>query len=445
MRKFGSVLVGAALCFAIVGLCLYYSDEVLASPSVVQSEETEACVACHASANPSIVELWKVGAHAENEVGCYECHQAAPEDADAIADHYGSKPIATIVSPKDCGTCHATEMGEFLGSHHAKAGEILDSLDNYMGEVIEGFPASVSGCQQCHGSIVIADEEGKLAADTWPNYGIGRINPDGTEGACSACHTRHEFSVAQARAPENCGKCHLGPDHPQKEVYEESKHNIAYQAAEDHMNMDSESWIAGVDYTAAPTCATCHVSATRNQAVTHEIGDRVSWNLRAPVSFKTENTDQKRENMQDVCAPCHSSGYVANFYEQLDAGVELYNEKFAKPAKDIMGALKEAGKIDATPFNEKVEWAYWYLWHHEGRRARTGLAMMGPDYVQWHGFYDVAERFYFELVPEAEHLMPGVTAEIMERPEHKWFSGNMTEEERAQAIDYYHRLYGADE
>jgi hypothetical protein len=33
-----------------------------------------------------------------------------------------------------------------------------------------------------------------------------------------------EFSKAQARQPEVCSKFHLGPDHPQKEVYEESKH-----------------------------------------------------------------------------------------------------------------------------------------------------------------------------------------------------------------------------
>jgi len=444
MKKVGTLLVGVCCLCAIAGLSLYYNDVVLASPTAVESDDTKACVACHTSTNPSIVASWKLSDHAEQGIGCYECHQAAPDDADAMK-HYGDKPIATIVSPKDCGTCHAAAMDEFMGSHHAKGGEILDSLDNYMGEVIEGFPANVSGCQQCHGSKVIVDDEGKLDAKTWPNFGIGRINPDGTSGACSACHTRHEFSAAQARAPENCGKCHLGPDHPQKEVYEESKHSIAYRAAEDQMNMDSDSWVVGVDYTAAPTCATCHMSATRTQSVTHEIGERVSWNLRAPVSFKTEDTDQKRQNMQDVCSACHSPGYVNNFYKQLDAGVELYNEKFAKPAKAIMGALKEAGKTDATPFNQKVEWAYWYLWHHEGRRARTGVAMMGPDYVQWHGFYDIAERFYFELVPEAEHLLPGVTEEIMNRPEHKWFSGQMTDEERAQAIDYYRELYGAEE
>jgi hypothetical protein len=29
--------------------------------------------------------------------------------------------------------------------------------------------------------------------------------------------------------------------------------------------------------------------------------------------------------------------------------------------------------------------------HHEGRRARHGAAMMGADYTQWHGFYEVAQ------------------------------------------------------
>ncbi len=443
MKRSNIVLI-VVFAMLTITFSLYHADVSLASPDVIETEETKECLQCHNNINKSIAATWRESKHAEKGIGCNECHKASPDDADAI-EHYSGKFIAVIVSPKDCGNCHATAMEEFVDSHHAEAGEILDSLDNFMGEVVEGFPASVSGCQQCHGSKVEVGENGALDAKTWPNFGIGRINPDGSSGACSACHTRHQFSAAQARAPENCGKCHLGPDHPQKEVYEESKHNIAYRAFEDQMNMDADSWVVGVDYVAAPTCATCHMSATKSLPVTHDIGKRSSWNLRAPVSFKTENSEEKCKAMQVVCAACHSPGYVDGFYEQLDAGVELYNEKFAKPAKEIMGKLKEAGKIDPTPFNEKVEWAYWYLWHHEGRRARTGLAMMGPDYVQWHGFYDIAERFYFDLVPEAEHLLPGVTAEIMDRPEHKWFSGEMTEEERAQFIESYRSRYGAEE
>ncbi len=68
--------------------------------------------------------------------------------------------------------------------------------------------------------------------------------------------------------------------------------------------------------------------------------------------------------------------------------------------------------------------------------------MMGPDYTQWHGFYDIAEKFYIELVKEAEQLLPGVTNDILEKTEHKWLKGQMTPEERQKVIDYYSKRYG---
>ena len=406
----------------------------------VVTKKSRNCLECHTKKQPGTVKSWHGSAHAKAGVGCYECHGAQKGEKDAF-EHYGAT-ISTIVSPKDCARCHEVEAEQFLASHHAKGGEVLGSLDNFLGEVVEGYAANVSGCQQCHGSTVKVLKDGKLDPMTWPNYGIGRINPDGSAGTCTACHSRHDFSVKQARSPETCGKCHLGPDHPQKEVYDESKHNIAFRSHMHEMNMDSESWIVGVDYTAAPTCATCHVSATRNQSRTHDIGLRLSWNIRAKVSFKTEDSKRKRLAMQDVCTTCLTPSYVKGFYAQYDAGVDLYNEKFAKPAGQIMKKLKDAGKIDDTPFNEEIEWIYFYLWHHEGRRARNGLAMMGPDYVQWHGFYEVAERFYFELVPEAEHLLPGVTKEIMERTDHKWLNQKLTKEEREKVLKFSKKYKG---
>ena len=38
-----------------------------------------------------------------------------------------------------------------------------------------------------------------LAASSWPNTGIGRLNLDGSRGSCSACHSRHDFSPRRAR------------------------------------------------------------------------------------------------------------------------------------------------------------------------------------------------------------------------------------------------------
>ena len=97
--------------------------------------------------------------------------------------------------------------------------------------------------------------------------------------------------------------------------------------------------------------------------------------------------------------------YVNNFYYQYDNQVYLYNEKFGKPALALMNTLSAVGLITTIPFDDKIEWTYFFLWHHEGRRARMGASMMGPDYTQWHGNFEVADRFYMEFVPEVKELI----------------------------------------
>ncbi|MGB5776767.1 MAG: multiheme c-type cytochrome, partial [Sedimenticolaceae bacterium] len=271
-----------------------------------------------------------------------------------------------------------------------------------------------------------------------PNTGIGRVNPDGSWGSCTACHGRHRFSRAQARTPDTCGKCHVGPDHPQIEVYNESKHGIIYRAQTDEMNLDSDKWVAGVDYSAAPTCATCHMSAGPGIGKTHNVGERISWTLRPPISTKInlvrlENGDEfdvpegkeipqvgdeakgstvvevltwkdRRAKMEKVCFGCHATSVIEGHYAQFDGVVDLYNEKFAKPIAAVMAELKEQGYITPAPFDEKIEWTWWEIWHHEGRRARHGASMSGPDYTWWHGIYDVAKNTYFEWIPELKEV-----------------------------------------
>ncbi len=455
-------------------------------PSLLVDKGTQHCISCHGKQGIGkvIVEQWRNSKHAQADVGCLDCHQAKKGDIDGY-EHEGQF-IATIVTPKDCAECHQDEAEQFTTSHHADAGMIMGSLDNVLAEVVEGSatfrdganPAAASGCWQCHGSRVQiqTDENGKpkyndygvLLFDpkTWPNTGMGRINLDGSKGSCTACHTRHNFSVAQARQPENCGRCHLGPDHPQLEIYNESKHGINFRAHREKMNLDAQPWIVGQDYSAAPTCATCHMSATPDQPVTHDVGDRISWTLRPKVSEKIDAAqqakykalgkplpedfltwEQRRKNMQDVCSQCHTKDYILNFYTQYDNQVYLYNDKFGKPALALMKALKSDRLITSIPFDEKIEWTYFYLWHHEGRRARMGAAMMGPDYTQWHGNFEVADRFYMEMIPEIKELIEearkkGMTAqadnvqklldEILNSEMHKWFIGKSNPEDVAR-------------
>lgn len=304
-------------------------------------------------------------------------------------------------------------------------------------------------------------DDGRLDPATWPNTGIGRINPDGSEGSCSACHSRHAFSVEQVRNPENCGKCHMGPDHPQIEIYNESKHGVAFRANIDKMNMDSPKWIVGEDYSAAPTCATCHMSATKDQPVTHDVGMRISWNNRPPVSIRPEVSDAKmglpgkdvswevrRANMQNVCINCHNQNYVDAFYTQYDGLIKLYEDKFAKPGLELMAAAKPLMKQVA--FGNKIDWTWFELWHHEGRRARHGASMMGPDITHWHGTYEVAKHFYSKLIPELEELIEKGRAsedpakinaadvleakieEVLSSNNHRWFNGDMDPDEKAK-------------
>jgi len=481
----------------------------LREPRVAVPASSRECVDCHSEENPGIVTHWVGSTHAERGVGCYDCHEATQEEADSYL-HHGAM-IATVVTPRDCSRCHEHEATEFAGSHHAAGGNILASLDNFLAETVEGarldfdphaptpgravnvvngFASANSGCQQCHGARVALeatdggmitvdelqpdetgvptnmdavgriarDENGRptLVARTWPNTGIGRLNLDGSRGSCSACHSRHDFSPRRARQPENCGKCHLGPDHPQKEIYEESKHGIAYRDLMADMNLDAESWVLGEDYAAAPTCATCHMSGNiRNGGrITHDPGERISWTNRPVVSLAmdtdinhaivsetdpevrrelvTDSWQQKRDRMKEVCSNCHTDDYVNGFYRQYDDLVVLYNEKFAKPGLAIMNSLLQNGIRSATEFDEEIEWTWFYLWHHEGRRARHGASMMAPDYTHWHGMYEVAERFYMGLIPQAREMaehtggnagraVNNVIDEILSRPEHVWF------------------------
>ena len=64
----------------------------------------------------------------------------------------------------------------------------------------------------------------------------------------------------------------------------------------------------------------------------------------------------------------------------------------------------------------------------------------GPDYTQWHGFFEVSKIFYTEFVPEAEQLMPGVTADVMKSDYHKWTEG-LSKEQLQQQIDFYKERY----
>lgn len=128
--------------------------------------------------------------------------------------------------------------------------------------------------------------------------------------------------------------------------------------------------------------------------------------------------------------------------------VELYNEKFARPATAIMAELYKANKLTPAPMDGKLEWTYYELWHHEGRRARHGASMSGPDYAWWHGMYEVAKTFYLYFIPEVRQVAGEPLATqlvekyVFSQPGHRWLKEGMTKDQLQKIQEFYRQRYG---
>src|SRR5262245_52114475 len=186
MKRTGAVpvaaMLGALLATASVARAQARPEKTPPSSSPADAEisaQSQKCVTCHAQNTPSIVAQWRHSGHGRQGVACWECHNADAETPGAF-EHEGAT-IVTIVTPNACANCHGDIVAENQRSHHAAAASFIGSLDNVLGEVVEGRLAAVNGCWQCHGSTVaiLKDADGSirktaigapmLDPDTWPN------------------------------------------------------------------------------------------------------------------------------------------------------------------------------------------------------------------------------------------------------------------------------------
>lgn len=431
----------------LIILMLVVSVVAFALPAwAIGEAPIDPCLNCHETVTPGIIKQWTESKHSRVGVKCYVCHQAKEGDPSGY-DHNGFH-VTAVPSPKYCEGCHATEVEQHSNSKHAWSA-FFGPLKPYYTEarkqgldpmaqetakklnpekmaktaVTPLFPDSGIlkkigllddpnynhnnvnlGCIECHGSFIIAEPGGKLKG--WPNAGVGRINPDGSLGSCTYCHTRHKFSVAEARKPETCGQCHLGPDHPQYEIYEESKHGNIYHASGEEWNWDVPSGQWGPEDIVAPTCATCHMSGFGGAVpTTHDVGQRLYWELQPPksvyqwkgpkeVDFVLERVPDKaqaergRAEMKKVCNQCHSPQWYENYFKEFDKVVSDYNMLWAYTDNLLKEVYAEGLASKDNPIDETPEIQHYLIWHHDGRRWRMGASMMGPDWTHWNGAID---------------------------------------------------------
>lgn len=356
-------------------------------PTPALIEATGKCAECHRRATPAIIDQFERSRHAVKGINCLDCHH--PVEGQQSIEHRGFT-IAKSLTSKNCAQCHAAEYEQYTRSRHAAAAwaaihgpKDLNPEQVAFGErfqpgavnrapmgigALEGPPAVVSGCDACHS--------------------IGRPNADGSLGTCTPCHARHSASVALAREPTTCGQCHMGPDHSQIEIYDESKHGALFAAQRDRLNLSADPMHLTTADMSVPTCSTCHMSGLEGVGLTHDTTERLSWYLFAPISTKRANYERAQAAMKDVCTKCHVRSRVDGFYATAEKVLLATNDKIAAVTA-LMDGLRKDGLVSSTPFADPIDFDEFDAWHFYGRTAKHGAFMGGADFVQWHGNYEL--------------------------------------------------------
>jgi hypothetical protein len=398
LRSARLLIVGLVAVIIILGVILIALAVVRSTTSAAAIEvrpnalagSTDECVACHRQATPGIVEQYGGSTMAAAKVTCRDCHEVSRGYAGA-AEHEGAVILASP-STAMCQRCHGQEVAQYNASRHSLPAYVavvgIEPLTEAQRTAYQAIPeGSFAPDKSRHALYAIEGEDiTRFACETC--HDIGRPSPDGSVGECQKCHLRHEFSLEQARKPETCNACHIGPDHPQWEIYQESPHGIAYATGGDRWNWEAEPGTLTVQDFPAPTCATCHLSGFGATGTTHDVGDRLTWYLFSPLSQRRPSWQDNLTRMQAVCRECHNETFLADFYAAADAATEAVNER-VRESDAVMDPLKQQGLLTVEPFDEPIDFKYFDVWHYWGRTAKFGVWMQGPDYTQWHGIYEL--------------------------------------------------------
>jgi hydroxylamine dehydrogenase len=388
----GLVVVIIVLGTALIIMAISRSGQPVSEesrPNALTNSNNE-CVECHERATAGIVQQYGHSTMAAANVDCQDCHEVTADYPGAV-EHEGTYVLSSPTSAM-CQKCHEKEVAQYNQSRHGLPAYVAvfgsKDLNPDLMAMYESIPEGQYAPDKSRNAI--AELEGpaitRFACEVCHN--VGRPAADNSVGQCQKCHLRHEFSLEQVRKPETCNACHIGPDHPQWEIYQESPHGIAYMTGGHAWNWEAEPGTLSVQDFPAATCAMCHMSGFGSTGTTHDVGDRLTWYLFAPISERRPAWQDNQVRMQSVCLECHNQIFIDDFYTDGDRLVERVNELVAE-SDLIMQPLKDQGLLTSAPFDEPIDFIYFELWHHWGRTAKFGAWMQGADYTQWHGAYEM--------------------------------------------------------
>jgi hydroxylamine dehydrogenase len=405
-------------------LMLFFSVAVTAMIPAV-GFAASACVDCHKNTTPNIVTDWQISKHGQAGFDCATCHGDQHMSATDVAK-------VQLPTPDTCAACHQEKVTQFKAGKHAMAWAAMKAMPtlHYQPTILT---QGMKGCGGCHKiGVKTAAEIKELKKDS-PGFG---------NASCDVCHTRHLFSVEEARQPQACQTCHMGFDHPQYEMYSASKHGVRYLLKQNKTLPSNAS---------APTCQTCHMQSGNHEvrtawgflAVRLPMPENVVWRedrtaiLQAlgvldPTGKPTKRLDvvkgaqlarltqedwqKERDKMVKTCNQCHSANFAKAELAKGDQIIQDIDHIMAEAIRLISGLYKDGvlakpkdyayAYPDLLTFQDAptpIEQKLFVMFLEHRNRTFQGMFHNNPDYTWWYGYSEL-QRDLTEIKYMAEEL-----------------------------------------
>jgi hypothetical protein len=400
-------------------LVIFYSTILV---SVVSAQ---VCVDCHKKVTPGIVNDWQLSKHHQNKIDCSECHGDQHKSAQDVAK-------VKIPTPDTCANCHEARVKQFKSGKHAAAWAAMKAMPTAHWQPMS-LMEGMKGCGGCHKIGLKTEAEIKELKKSGAGFGVA---------SCDACHTRHTFSVQEARQPQACQTCHMGFDHPQWEMYSGSKHGVRYLLKQNKTLPPT---------VAAPTCQTCHMQGG-NHAV------RTAWGflaVRLPMPedkqwaadratilqglgvldpdgkptarldvvkaadvarLTQEDWQKERDKMIKTCNRCHSVNFAKGELAKGDQMIKDADRLMAEAILTVAGLYKDGilpkPKNYAYPFPDlltfhdaptTIEQELFVMFLEHRMRTFQGTFHANPDYALWYGWSEM-QRSLAEIKEKAGEM-----------------------------------------
>ena len=381
---------------------------VLSSLFFFSNVSAQECIDCHKNVTPSIVTDWQLSKHNQNKIDCSECHGD---------QHKSSQDVSKvkIPTPETCENCHEAQVKQFKAGKHAIAWAAMKAMPTAHWQPM-ALMEGMKGCGGCHKIGLKTEAEIKGLKKSGAGFGIA---------SCDACHTRHTFSVQEAKQPQACQTCHMGFDHPQWEMYSGSKHGVRYLLKQNKTLPETVS---------APTCQTCHMQGGNHAVLTawgflavrlpmpedkQWAADRATIlqalgvldpngkpTVRLDVvkaanvaRLTQEDWQKERDKMIKTCNQCHSVNFAKAELAKGDQMIKEADHLMAEAIRTVAGLYKDGilkkPKNYAYPFPDLltfhdastvIEQKLFVMFLEHRMRAFQGTFHANPDYALWYGW-----------------------------------------------------------